>query len=216
MKVKAAITETNGSFYLTVLATTPFIGWGSGKTVEEAVRHFYSDRRIRQGEFEINGKLADVPPRSEQERVLELYLYQGQNNYFEEVRPFERQAFEILGAFPGAKAERTQDIIQINLGEYGDETGVIIVLASDLLEVRFPNIEWVGPHSPLSISKTWRRLEGEQVQNINLINFIHEAQAERRKTFQQCKYCNQLNPPGWMHQPDVCDSCAEKHLGVVH
>lgn len=32
----------------------------------------------------------------------------------------------------------------------------------------------------------------------------------------RCRYCRQTHPAGWMHEHDVCQGCAETHLGVIH
>ena len=216
MKVQATIRQTsNGYFVLTVPAIDP-ISDGLGESVEQAVTSFYSEHHIYRGEFQVRRDV-DAWMLSEQDRTLELYVYQGKYNTFhEQVRVFEQQAFKILEAFPGAKAERTADVIQIGIGGYGDETGVIVILAHDLVEVRFPEIQWRGPHSLLSVPKKWQRLEGKKLQDTSLIEFIHAAQDKRRKAFRYCKYCEKSKPAGWMHNQDVCDGCAEKYLGIIH
>lgn len=32
----------------------------------------------------------------------------------------------------------------------------------------------------------------------------------------RCRYCRQTHPAGWMHEHNVCQGCAEIHLGVIH
>ena len=34
--------------------------------------------------------------------------------------------------------------------------------------------------------------------------------------FDRCGRCEQLLPKGYMHEPGLCQGCAEAHLGVVH
>lgn len=45
------------------------------------------------------------------------------------------------------------------------------------------------------------------------IEKAREAGSARRQT---CRYCGEAFNPGWMHEPDICQGCAEEHLGVVH
>ena len=33
---------------------------------------------------------------------------------------------------------------------------------------------------------------------------------------QQCEKCAETNSPEWMHGDDICQSCAERYLGVVY
>jgi hypothetical protein len=38
----------------------------------------------------------------------------------------------------------------------------------------------------------------------------------RPRYFRTCNMCHRLNNVGHMHDRDTCQSCAERHLGVVH
>ena len=38
----------------------------------------------------------------------------------------------------------------------------------------------------------------------------------RRRAFRWCRYCRLPTPPEYRDEPDVCMSCAERVLGVVH
>ena len=37
-----------------------------------------------------------------------------------------------------------------------------------------------------------------------------------KRFFRRCRICNELKPLGWMHDTEVCQSCAERYLGIVH
>jgi len=45
---------------------------------------------------------------------------------------------------------------------------------------------------------------------------IKAARTLRLSTYQACSMCKQTKPPEWMHNEEVCQSCAEKHLGVAY
>jgi hypothetical protein len=42
------------------------------------------------------------------------------------------------------------------------------------------------------------------------------AQSERSQTFKLCQYCGKSKPNARMYSQDVCDSCAQNNLGIVH
>ena len=50
----------------------------------------------------------------------------------------------------------------------------------------------------------------------HLTDVITRARAAGIARRQTCRYCRETFNPGWMHDADVCQGCAERHLGVVH
>ena len=75
--------------------------------------------------------------------------------------------------------------------------------------VEVARISWEG-HTP---STTWERVV------VSVDAPAAAALAKRlsanRRYFQRCRTCGELNPTGWMFRPTMCQSCAERTLGIV-
>ncbi|MFT7620611.1 MAG: hypothetical protein ACI97A_004268 [Planctomycetota bacterium] len=84
----------------------------------------------------------------------------------------------------------------------------------DGLSLEVLMISWDGPHSPIS---EWRQAETlEPDPSQAKIDRAVKAVLSNPNFFRVCYMCEQRNPVGWMHSEDVCQGCAENHLGVVH
>ncbi|MFZ6182300.1 hypothetical protein [Nannocystis pusilla] len=109
-----------------------------------------------------------------------------------------------------------------SLLEAGDPTEVVLRADADHLEVRKFAIRWTGAHENerahvLHSRWAWRDLPADPPERLEAVRPVIEAvAAERRASFAACRFCHRLTPPEWRFEPDVCSSCAEKHLGVVH
>lgn len=75
-------------------------------------------------------------------------------------------------------------------------------------------IEWPEPHTPthrwapaavLALSATEQDIAA-----------VIEAVLRDKRFFRVCKRCHTRNPGGWMHSKTICQSCVERHLGVVY
>lgn len=214
MKVQLIIRQIGSAGFSIDIPAIDSVDSIYGKNIEELLAQLYSS--LAGKTFEVKAVEAESFTFTKEDRILEIYVYPGRYYSLDGLRTFERYAFQVLEAFPGARAERTKDAIQINLGEFGDETGVIVILTPDAVELRLPDIEWVGSHTPVSVNHLWQKIEGQQLQSVDLVKWVKSGQRARQQTFRECKYCGKKNPPGWMHREDVCDSCAEKHLGIIH
>ena len=75
-------------------------------------------------------------------------------------------------------------------------------------------ITWRGPHTP----------ETHWVTAFNLAADASEPEVEASiraalgdtRFFRVCVRCGDKNPIGWMHSETICQSCAERYLGVVY
>lgn len=134
----------------------------------------------------------------------------------EELRDFESCALKVLEVLPNAKLERTRDAIQIDFADFSNERGIVIILTPEAIEFRLPIVKWLGTHTPTSSSQLWQRVDLMQLKNADLTQLIASAQSAQQQTFRECKYCKNKNPSGWMSSQDICQSCAEKYLGVVY
>ena len=129
---------------------------------------------------------------------------------------FEKWAAQVEQLLPGVTVERTSEVIQLTTGDFRDELGLVILLSPEAIELRLPTLIWDGPHTPIKTSRLWQRLALDDLKESQLPRLMAEAQTQQQQSFCDCKYCGQRNPKSWMHSPDVCQSCAEKELGVVH
>jgi hypothetical protein len=102
----------------------------------------------------------------------------------------------------------------------GDPGEVIVRLTRSSVTVWEYAAEWEGPHTPVVKpirvgSVMWRRLP-ETKAMAAVHSLIEAARESRLSKFAVCRYCDRRNPPESMHDEGVCQSCAEKHLGVVY
>lgn len=102
----------------------------------------------------------------------------------------------------------------------GDPGEVVVSFKGSTVSVAIFSVRWEGPHTPVVCpqkiaSLNWKRIPATRTM-MSLHALIEAACEIRRSKYRKCKYCEQTNPPEWMHSDDVCQSCAERHLGVVH
>lgn len=73
---------------------------------------------------------------------------------------------------PGACVERTPDLIQINLGDFRDEKGVVVILTPEAIELRLPTLQWRGSHTPVTSSKLWKRIDLDNSKSFDIPQLI--------------------------------------------
>jgi len=104
----------------------------------------------------------------------------------------------------------------------GDPALVAVNLTEEGVAVSVCGVRWDGPHTPVPddfplAQVAWSQLGGNEAEAVVAVNLlIQAATVIRRTAFRRCRYCQENKPPEWQHEDDVCQSCAEKHLGVVH
>ena len=79
---------------------------------------------------------------------------------------------------------------------------------------------WEGGHNlavvPVRIgSIVWRPLS-ESAAIAVVSTLIDAARESRLGKFRVCRFCNRRTPPELLHDDDVCQACAQEHLGVVY
>lgn len=106
--------------------------------------------------------------------------------------------------------------------EAGDPGKVAMKATAAGVTVLLYGIRWDGPsrlvpnHRPLAHIR-WRDLPTAREEAAAVLrHLIEAAQMIRLATFRTCRFCQESTPPEWMHDEDVCQGCAEKHLGIVH
>lgn len=74
-------------------------------------------------------------------------------------------------------------------------------------------ITWHG-HTPMTYWNSIKWLDADTP--LKKINREYRKLLERRTYFKICEICEERNPVGWMHHNTICQSCAERELGVIH
>jgi hypothetical protein len=103
----------------------------------------------------------------------------------------------------------------------GGEPGEVVVRATrSSVAVHEFAVEWQSPHEavnrPILVGTLrWRRLDGVHALAV-LRGLIAAARESRRARYRSCRLCESLKPPESMHDEDVCQACAQRHLGVTY
>lgn len=103
----------------------------------------------------------------------------------------------------------------------GGEPGEVVArVTTRTVSIAIFGVRWAGPHEPRPAPRWlarfhWHNLESGELYAL-LVRLIESAAARRCATYRTCRYCGKNTPPEWQHGDDVCQSCAERHLGVVH
>ncbi len=102
----------------------------------------------------------------------------------------------------------------------GEPGEVIVRLTDSSATVSEFAVEWEGPHTPVPKPirfgrLQWKDIPAERAISL-LVSLIDAARESRRSKYRRCHMCDETKPPEWMHGDDVCQDCAQNHLGVVY
>ena len=102
----------------------------------------------------------------------------------------------------------------------GDPGEVVVRMNRTKVTVAIFRVEWEGSHTPVVrpqvlATLSWRRLPAIRMM-MTLHDMIAIAKEIRKARYRKCERCGETKPPEWMHNATICQSCAEKHLGVVY
>ena len=102
----------------------------------------------------------------------------------------------------------------------GDPAEVIFRITADEVSVFAFSVRWEGPHTPRVLPRPFASLCWSQIPAPSLMMSLHTLVAAasefRRVSYSLCERCGKTKPPEWMHGDSICQSCAERGLGVVH
>jgi hypothetical protein len=102
----------------------------------------------------------------------------------------------------------------------GDPGEVIVRVSDSSLTVFEFAVEWIGPHQHEFREVPVARLEWPELPRARAIDaiaaLIAATRASRLAKYRKCRFCGETSPPEWMTKKDVCDGCAEAHLGIIH
>ena len=127
-----------------------------------------------------------------------------------------RELRELLAAPVREETQLDGSVVMIG-GHPGE---VVVRVCADKLSVAVFSVRWEGPHTPAVrpnhfATLSWRRLPASTLM-MTLHGLISAAREVRTAKYRRCERCGEMNPPEWMHDEKTCQSCAERHLGVVH
>ena len=127
---------------------------------------------------------------------------------------------DMLNSELGEPCNRSQSPDGSEWLEAGEPPEVVVRLDNESISVYRYQAGWDGPAHPYVRSQClvtvfWSRMRVVETLTL-LASIIDQERAARRATFGKCRYCGRINGPEHMHESDVCQSCAEKHLGVVY
>lgn len=89
-----------------------------------------------------------------------------------------------------------------------------VKIEEDGIALRILKITWPQPHTPRS---SWVTVSVLPVETSPLdLDIARRQLLENTKHFRICTMCHKRNPNGWMHDDTICQSCAERHLGVKY
>jgi hypothetical protein len=123
-----------------------------------------------------------------------------------------RQLAESLpGRFPGAAIAQGDQCLEIEIAD----AEVTVVITREEIDLRLQTVRWDGPHNPVAETRRWKkvRLAGKTTEELAVL--VTAAAEARRKQYRVCRYCARSVPPEHSFSKNVCQSCAERHLGVV-
>lgn len=102
----------------------------------------------------------------------------------------------------------------------GDPGEVVVQIDDGIITISEYTVAWKSPHTPVIEAEKVGTLNWEQIPATALKETLRELITKtieiRRAKYRTCEKCGETNPPEWMHSDDVCQSCAEQHLGVVY
>jgi ABC-type proline/glycine betaine transport system permease subunit len=134
------------------------------------------------------------------------------------------ERYEQLIAFLGSQLPQPVDRQALAGGALqftgGDPAQVVVLLTQRTVIVsEFAGL-WETPFhftaAPRRIGAIkWKRLPETQLMNA-LGALIKGARESRLAQFQRCQYCGRHTAPEWLHDDQLCQSCADSQLGVVH
>lgn len=81
-------------------------------------------------------------------------------------------------------------------------------------EFQVGTVQWDGPHTPHIEWKTYRSWRTQP--NAARLARARASAIKEARFFRTCKSCDRIRNVGHMHDPQICQGCAERYLGVIH
>src|SRR5688572_1711056 len=97
-------------------------------------------------------------------------------------------AESVVAIFPAATVERTNDLVQMDLGPREEGT-VLLLFLPDALEVRFRVVEWRSSHCPVLNSRLLKRFKYARLDRGRLLGLVTDAKVEWADRLRECSWC---------------------------
>jgi hypothetical protein len=108
-------------------------------------------------------------------------------------------------------------LIERQTGLWMDSRGEVAAATHPLgAFVGWVDVSWPHPSTAVSVLEAVRHVPHSEIQAAELAQALESARRSRADAVRPCIYCEIGYTPGHMHSDNVCQGCAEKHLGVVH
>lgn len=102
----------------------------------------------------------------------------------------------------------------------GDPGEVVVTVSPTTIGVFEYAITWNGPETAVAEPRLIGQVKWRRARNNETIRavaaLIAAARESRRAKYRQCERCDAVLPPEWMHDDDVCRTCAGQQLDIVH
>ena len=98
---------------------------------------------------------------------------------------------------------------------YGGFMGFYLVAEEEQLYIYLPTVIRDG-QTPVPSTRLWKKCDLTETNNDHLRELLIEALQTRLNEFNPCKYCGRYFPPEYRYDENICQGCAEEHLGLVH
>ena len=118
---------------------------------------------------------------------------------------------------PLNREERSDGAIYFTSGDPGE---VVVRLTGVSVTVWEYAVAWEGAHTQVVTPKLigsirWRRMS-ERAGTKAVQALIDAAREARKAKFRVCQQCRERLPPEWMHDNDLCVSCAQHQSSTIH
>lgn len=102
----------------------------------------------------------------------------------------------------------------------GDPGEVVVHIIDQSLIASVFAVVWETPYTSVMVPEeyailNWHELSADRLQ-LRLDELIDSARRKRLSRYRTCERCGENKPPEHMHSDEVCQSCAEEHLGIVY
>jgi hypothetical protein len=102
----------------------------------------------------------------------------------------------------------------------GDPGEVIVRLTRSAVSVSEYAVEWQGPHNPVVCPIAFGTLHWRRMPEVHALaalqTLLRAARESRRGKYRACGYCEKNIPPEALYNDQVCQECAQQHLGIVY
>ena len=110
-------------------------------------------------------------------------------------------------------SERERDATDVSNAELAADFTRTIETGGEI-ELQVATVEWPGPERPVLVWKTFRHWK--KPPTAERLAAAQQQALSSPRYFRVCRRCGKRNNVGHMHDRNICQSCAETHLGIVY